>query len=333
MPRHIPVYRPILLHALKTAWHHRELWPIAAIAGVAGTGAVVNDLLRQAKVATTIPALMTWIDTQRAYVLESLESQILISTPAQAVIMSLLLIVGVVAVVLLVVACQQVLLRVTHRAATKKRHLHFGELKKELWHPRLLRFLTLDLLLKVLVSNIMLGSALLISFLNTSNVIADAVFGTIFSALAISVALTLNVVIMLSLVGVARADATVSDAITFAWRLYRANPLICLEMSALLFAVNFVISAAFDGIIVLLGVPAVLAFAAVVSGGSFASFVILTTIVVLVVVFLTVAAAGFATTFTYAAWTALAEYLAKRKIVPRMVAHSQRALSSILSRA
>lgn len=329
MPRHIPVYRPILLHSLKTAWHHRELWPIAAIAGLAGSGAVINDLLRQAKIATTIPTLMTWLDVQRAYVLESYQSQILISTPLQAVIMSLLLIFGALTVVLLVVACQQVLLRVAHRAATKKRQLSFGELKKELLHPRILRFLTLDLLLKVLVSNVMLGSALLISFLNTSDILADAIFGTIFSAMAISVALTLNVVIMLSLIGVARTDATVTDALTFAWRLYRANPLICLEMSALLFAVNFAISAIFDGLVVLLGAPAILAFAAVLSGGSFGGFVALTTVVVLIVLFLIIATAGFATTFTYTAWTALAEYLAKRKVVPRMLAHSQRMLSAL----
>ena len=331
MPRHIPVYRPILLHSLKTAWHHRELWPIAAIAGVAGTGAVVNDLLRQAKIATTIPALMTWLDTQRTYVLESYQSQILIATPTQAVLMSLILIFSVIAIVLLVVACQQILLRVVHRAATKKKALRFGELRKEILHPRIFRFVTLDLLLKVLVSNIMLGSALLLSFLNSSTILADAVFGTIFSAMAISLALTLNVIIMLALIGVARGNDSVIDSIIFAWRMYRANPLICLEMSALLFAINFVISVLFDGLIVIIGAPAVLAFAAVLSGGSFASFVALTVVIVLIVMFVTIATAGFATTFTYAAWTALAEYLTKRKVTPRMLAHSQR-MFGLLSR-
>ncbi len=329
MPRHIPVYRPILLHALKTAWHHRELWPIAAIAGVAGTGSVVNDLLRQAKIATTIPAIINWLDAQRIYLLETYEQQIILSSPLEAVIGTFLLFGSVIAIALLVVACQQILLRISHRAATKKRAFSFGELKRELIHPRILRFLTLDVLLRVVVGNIMLASALLVSSLNTSYILADAIFGTLFSAFAISLALTANVVVMLSLIGIARADATVPQALRYAWQTYRASPMICLEMSALLFAVNFLISLAFDGFIVLLGAPVVLAFTAVLSGGSFTTFVALTTLVVLLVLFITIAIFGFSTTFTYAAWTALAEYLAKRKVEPRVLAHSRRLMSHL----
>ena len=324
MKTHTPVYRPILKHALETAWHHRELWPVAALAGLAGTGAVINDVIQQAKLAAALPR-SSFLDLfGNLRILKVYEENVVLATPEQITLASIGLIVAFILLATLVVACQQIILRTAHRAATKKTRLTWREMAKELWHPRLLRFFTLDIFLKLMGANLMIATTVLVGNLQASTIVADAFFGTIFSAAALSLTLTLNVVVMLALVGVARRDYGLSEALMYAWKLYRKHPVICLEMSLLLFAVNFAMSAAYDGAILVLGVPALYSFAGAVQAGSLVNYLIISAIASLIVVTVTVAFAGFATTFTYATWTALAEYLDKRKVVPRVVIHTKR---------
>jgi hypothetical protein len=331
MPAHKPFYRPLLKHALQTAWAHRELWPLAAIAGLAGTGAVVNDILNQAKLAASIPTNSFSQAFANLHILGVYRDNVIFASPEQITASTIILLFIAMLVVFAIAACQQIMLRVAHRAAAKKTPLTLSDFRRELMHPRLFRFIGLDLFLKLMVANLMIATTVLLGNLHVGTIISDAVFGTIFSAAAVSLALTLNVVVMLALINVARKDATVPEALTYAWKLYRKHPLICLEMSVLLFAVNFAISAAYDGTILVLGVPAVYSFAAAVQAGSLFGYVALTALATLVVVTVTLIFAGFMTTFTYAAWTALAEHLDKKTLTPRVVIHSQRLVEHLRS--
>lgn len=331
MKAHVPVYRPILKHALETAWTHRELWPIAAVAGLAGTGAVVNDVLNQAKLAAALPSSDFSQIFENLRILKAYQENVIFATPEQITVGTIILVVVAASLALAIAASQQIMLRVAHRATIKKTRVELKEIRHELWHPRLFRFLGLDLLLKLMVANLMLATTVLVSSLNIATIFTDAFFGSIFSVMAFSLALTLNVLAMLSLIGVARKDLGFSAAITYAWKLYRGNWLLCLEMSALLFAINFLISAAYDGTILILGVPAALSFLGAVEAGSFATYVGLMALTALVVVAVTLAFAGFATTFTYTAWVALAEKLDKRAISPRMVEHGKRFVGNLRS--
>lgn len=331
MKAHVSVYRPILKHALKTAWTHRELWPIAAVAGLAGTGAVVNDVLNQAKLIASLPTSNFSDSFGDLHILTVYKDNMIFASPEQVTIGTLILLAVGAGLVLSIAACQQIMLRTAHRAATNKTPLSLRALWTELAHPRLLRFLSLDLFLKVLVANIMIATTVLVGQLNVGHVISDAFFGVIFSTLAFCLALTVNVIIMLALIGVARKDLSFSKALVYAWNLYREHSFICLEMSMLLFAVNFFISAAYDAAILILGVPAALSFLGALESGSLITYIGVFAIVSLLVVTLTLAFAGFATTFTYSAWTALAEQLDKKAITPRVVAHSQRFFKSMRS--
>ena len=324
MKAHVPVYRPILKHALETAWIHRELWPIAAVAGLAGTGAVVNDVLNHAKLAASFPSSRFSETFGNLHLFETYRDQIIVATTGQITLITLTLILMVILAAFVVAACQQVILRVAHLALKRKTHLSFAQIRQEFMHPRVFRFLSLDLLLKLMIVNLMIVGTWLISGLNIGQIVTDAVFGLIFSATILSLALTLNVLVVMALIGVARKDLGLAESLTYAWRAYRRHSVIFLEMSLLLFAVNFLISSAYDGTILVLGVTATLGFMAALASGSFPVYLCLVALTGLIAVVITLAFAGFATTFTYSAWAALAERLEKTTITPRVVVHGQR---------
>lgn len=331
MQAHQPFYRPLFKRSLRTAWTHRELWPVAAIAGLAGTGAVVNDVLNQAKLAAEVPTSNFSQAFANLHVLSVYRDNVIFASPEQITISTLILLFIGVLIVFAVAACQQVMLRVAHRAMTNKAPLTFKAIRRELMHPRLLRFVGLDLFLKLMVINLMIATTVLLSQLHVGTIISDAVFGTIFSAAAVSIALSLNVVVMLALINVARKDASIAEALLSAWKLYRAHPLICLEMSLMLFAVNLLISIVYDGTILVLGVPAVYSFATALQAGSMFGYVGLVALATIIVVTVTLIFAGFSTTFTYAAWSGLAEHLDKKALVPRAIVHGQRLVHHLRS--
>jgi hypothetical protein len=324
MKAHVPVYRPILKHALETAWIHRELWPIAAVAGLAGTGAVVNDVLNQAKLAASFPTSRFSEAFGNLHILGVYRDNLIFATPEQVTIGTLILLLIAAIIVIAIAACQQVILRVAHSALRRKTHLTLTEVRHEFVHPRIFRFLSLDLFLKLAVINLMIATTVLVSNLNVGHIVSDAFFGVIFSAAAFSLALSFNVIVVLALIGVARKDMGLGESLAYAWKLYRQHSMIFFEMSLLLFATNFLISAAYDGTILALGVPAVLSFIGALEAGSFMAYIGLVAITVMAVVVITVAFAGFATTFTYAAWMALVEHLDKKTITPRTIVHTKR---------
>lgn len=329
MKAHVPVYRPILKHALETAWVHRELWPIAAIAGLAGTGAVINDVLNQAKLAASIPTSRFSEAFANLHVLEIYKDNLIFASAHQVTIGTLVILALAAFILITIAACQQVMLRVAHGALKRKDHLSLTEIRHEFVHPRIFRFLALDLFLKLMIANLMIATTVLIASLDVGKIVSDAVFGIIFSAATFSLALSLNVLVMLALIGIARKDMSIGKSLAYAWNLYRQHSFICLEMSFLLFAVNFLVSAAYDGTIMALGVPAVMAFISALEAGSFITYIALFAVTAIIVVTLTLAFAGFATTFTYAAWTALAEHLDKKTLTPRVVVHTKRFLDTL----
>ncbi|MFZ2681798.1 MAG: hypothetical protein WAZ14_01765 [Patescibacteria group bacterium] len=329
MKVHIPIYRPILKHALDTAWIHRELWPIAAIAGLAGTGSVINDVLNQAKLVSSIPDSSFNQIFGNLHVLGVYRDNLLSASAGQITVATLGILGLSLVLAVTIASCQQLMLGVAHAALKSKKHLTLRDLASEFKPKKVLRFLQLDLILKLLVANITIGTTLLVASLNVGHVISDAVFGVIFTSFAIALALTINILIMVALVSVTKHNSTMSEALFSAWKLLRRYPAVCLEMTAVLFAVNFTMSAAYSGVILLLGVPAVLGFTAALNTGSLLLYLLVLTASILIAVTVTLAFAGFTTTFTYSAWTALVEQLSKKSITPRSVVHTKRLLGAI----
>jgi hypothetical protein len=328
MSKHVPIYRPIFKQALHTAWKHRELWPIAAVAGLAGTGVVINDLLNQAKLATALPTTgLRGLIANQQFFTSAWEQiyQVSLSSLTLSIVLSLL---ATIAIIYLVIACQQVMLRVVHTAMKRKSHLHWPEIREAFVHPRTWRFFTLDVFVKLFVSNLMIAASTLLVFIRVNMTFFDGLFGTIFMATVVALALVVNILVMLALIGVTRQDLSLAQALSYAWQTFKQHAAICLEMSVMLFGLNFLISTAYHGTLVIMGVPTVFTFIAALTTGSMVIYSVLVAIVAALFLTVTIAFAGFATTFTYATWVDLAERISKKAVTPRVVSHTKQLMKA-----
>jgi hypothetical protein len=328
MKEEAAVYRPILKHAFQTAWFHRELWPLAAFAGLLGTGTIFNDLLTQAEKGLSLPkesafeyfGLLQFIKVYFSYLLKA--------DPTNA-IGSFLLFAGVgILFLTIVIAAQHAILRTVHRASAKKAHIKATELVKEMRHPRFSHLILINLAFKLLIGNLLIATGLLIAELQINYVVADAFFGMIFAVTCIALAFTLNVIAMLSLIETTKhEEVTLFEALENAYKTFRAHPLVCLEMSAVLFGLNFLLTIGYVVTLILGAVPAILLFLTALKTGSTLLMSIGTSAVIFLFIVFSIAVAGFVTTFTYSAWMELSYKIARTKVVrPRLHLHGKRLL-------
>ncbi len=320
-----PLYRPIILRALKTAWLHKELWPIAAIAGIAGTGTVLNDIITQGNGALAFPetggGAFSFISFLQIYF-----GHLAISTPASAIVSFFVLASLVCAGIFVVTTAQHTILRAIHRAAQQKAKLPFRELLNEAEQPRLIRLLVINLFFKLLIVNTLLVGSLMLQSLNTSTSITDAFFGFIFAFTIVALVFGFNVLEVFSLIQVAKANDGLVDAIQDGWKLFSDHKAVALEMSAVLFGINFFMTVAYILGIVVIAVPFLFLFGLAITSGSLTAVSLVSLALIVTIITLTIAMAGFVTTFTLSAWTELVYKLSKAKspVRPRLHTHGAR---------
>ena len=322
-----PIYRPMLWRALQTAWGHKELWPFAVLAGLAGTGVVVNDLLQQAEIALTpgidvVNAIggdfTMFIRDYAGLILSSGTSQILTAT------------LGICAVVaggaFLITLCQQLLLVAMHRSVHRKKQLTGRDLLRALHHHHFLRILGVNLLFHVGIFIVLGGGGALIRDLPTSDPAGGAI-AILLAAATLFVAFVLNVIAMLTLIAVGQEHVSILDGIQEGCARFMRHPLVACEVALLVFAANLVLTIAFFFGLTILALPIGLLFAEALSQGSLGIMIGVALVGTFAAMVFTVCMAGFMTTFTYAVWTLLAEYLDRAPFGSRFHHHTRRTFS------
>lgn len=311
--RRTSFFRPLVGNAISHAWYHRELWPIAAIAGMAGIGAGINDVLTQARLSSTLPGTdpLTLI-TSVSFTRDVLENIVLQGPRAIILITILTLFFGILCALILAWS-QHIILRASHHAITQKKPLSLNELAKDAAHPRILRILTVDAFIKVLILNVIIITSILISGLNPSQYFFDALFGTLFSGFMIAFAFALNIWGMLALIFIVKKNTTVTVALGNAVKLLKQHPIACLELSILLFAATFAISLIAIVGLILIGSLSIPFFSIMISQGTILGITIVTFCTVVLGTVWAVAGAGFSTLVTYLSWTTLTESLESQK--------------------
>jgi len=318
------VYRPIILRSLKAAWAHKELWPFALIASLAGTGVVVNDVLKQARImfTPTIESYQGLLGNSLAFVVNYLQNLIL-AGDGYMLGVSFGIVIVILLLVTIIAITQQMILVAMHRAVRRKKHLSWHEILRSMRHLHVFRVLGIDLVFSLLAVIILTGSGLLLRNLVFTNQF-DLLVALTFSALTLGIAFALNIVAMFALIGVAREELTFFKSIhEGAQRLVR-HPVIAFEMSAVLFAANLLFSLVFLLGLAILAAPSALLFAEALSTGSLLAAIIVAVGSLIVFIAWTATSVGFATTFTYAVWIELIERLDKTSFTPRIHAYSRR---------
>ncbi|MCR4311761.1 MAG: hypothetical protein NUV56_00595 [Candidatus Uhrbacteria bacterium] len=322
------VYRPIILRSLVTAWAHKELWPFALLASLAGTGVVVNDVLKQARImfAPTIESYEGLLGNSLAFVTSYIQNLLLVGDN-YLIGTSFLIVLGLVAFGILVATAQQIVLVAMHRAVRRKKRLPWREVLRSMHHLHIFRVLGIDLIFRLAALIVLTGSGLLLRNLVLSNEF-DVLIAIAFSALTLGIAFALNIIAMFALIGVAREGLTFFRAMHEGIERLLRHPVISFEISAILFAANLLLSIIFLLGLAILAAPSALLFAEAIGTGSLVTMIGVALVSVIAFVAWTACVAGFATTFTYATWTELIERLEKTSFTPRIHAYSKKLVRS-----
>ena len=321
-----PVYRPILLRSLRTAWTHRELWIFALLASFAGTGVIVNDVLKQARIAfsPTIDSLgvvagdfVQFLSTYFSNLIVSGERNVILTAAVATAVLILL--------VIAIVAAQQIILIAAHRAVRRKKRLSWREMLSGLRHVHFLRIFGIDALFRLLLFIIMTGTGLLLRNLVLSQSL-DAMLAMILAAGTLFLAFALNIIAMFALIGVAREELSILSAIHEAIERFLRHSLIAFEVAALLFAANLVLSVVYLFGLTLISIPVALLFAEALSTSSYAGLMTVSIGGIFAFVTWTAVAGGYMTTFTYTAWTELVDRMERLPFHPRIHHYSKKLL-------
>lgn len=318
------VYRPIMLRSLKTAWAHKELWLFALIASLAGTGVVINDVLKQARIlfAPTVETYQGLLGNSIAFIINYVRN-LLLAGDGYIIGTSFAVVFTFIAIAFIVATSQQLVLVAMHRAVRRKKQLPWRELLKGIHHLHAIRVLGINLVFRLSAFIVLTGSGLLLRNLVIAGNV-DILIALAFSALTLGVAFAMNIIAMFSLIGVAREELPFFQALREGMERLLRHPVISFEVSALLFAVNLVFSLCFLLGLAILAAPSALLFAEAISTNSLAAIIVVAVGSLVAFIAWTAASVGFATTFTYAVWTELIERLDKTSFTPRIHAYSRK---------
>lgn len=317
----------MLWRALQTAWGHKELWPFAILAGLAGTGVVVNDLLQQAELALAPGVtLLSGVGGGFGVFIQGYASLVLSAGTPNIIAATL----GICAVIaggaFLVVLCQQILLVAMRRSVHRKKHLTGRELLRTLHHHHFLRILGVDLLFHVGIFIVLGGGGTLIRNLHLSAPTGD-VIAILIAAATLFVAFVLNVIAMLTLIAVGGERVSILKGMQEGYARFMRHPLVACEIALLVFAANLVLTIALLFGLTIIALPIGLLFAEALSQGSLGIMISTTFVGIIAGLLFTLSMAGFMTTFTYAVWTLLAEYLDRAPFTSRFHHHTRRVFS------
>lgn len=317
----------MLWRALQTAWIHKELWPFALFAGLAGSGVIVNDLIQQARIALAPGGgLLSMIGGNTGTFVQRY-FQLVITSGGNNVLYTIL---GALMILcaggFLIVLCQQLLLVALHRAVHKKTRITGRELLRAVHHHHFLRILGVDLFFHVLIFLVLGGGGTLMRNLPVTIPSAGAL-AVLIAAGTLFIAFILNIITMLTLIAVSEARVTIITGVLEALDRFLRHPLVACETALLVFATNLMLTVAYIFGLTLLALPVGILFAEALTRSALFPMIFVSLLGTLIAVMFTVLFAGFMTTFTYSVWTLLAEQLDRLPFGSRFHHHIRRGLN------
>lgn len=332
MHDYVPVFRSVLAHAAHSAWRHRGLWLFGFLAGLAQTGAVTNDVLRMAPKLE--PGALSWSTLEDAWnglaFGKAFVAGLITGTPGQIALTVISSIVIAFFGVFIICGSQHLVLQGVHRAAKGKDHPGLAGLLRELRHVHVWRIFAVDVLLWLATSILLLGGGIVLRQIIAA--VPDARIYAAFGAYLVLLPLvfTLSSIGILTLVKIIRYNDSITGAFHKATTFFSRHWLFTLEFAAILFVVNFFVTAVLAVCFVLFAQVLVSIFSAGITSlltivGLFAFSAIL---LVLFIVFV----GGMTTIFNYSAWTEFVARMSKKTAHPRLEHAAARVRRSVRRR-
>jgi hypothetical protein len=319
----VKIYFSLLKKAWQSTWLHKTLWPIAALAGLANTGAVFNNVTGTFwRVQSTDSLSVNTInDTLVAFpwITAYIESVITLDT-----VRLTLTIVGVIVffilISILIISAQQLILLHAHKQTRSKKHLDFEHLIHDLKHLHLWRIFSVNTSVFLLSTVILLLSASLLSLILTPWAAVNTLIYLGCFLVLLPLSFLINALGMFSLIFIVRLNKGLIEAVKSAARLIRNHWLTAFELAVLLYFVNLAAAGIFYLGLIIIAIPAAfLVFAAVALNSIYLMYAI-TAVAVICLIFMLVMFTGAVTMFNYNVWAHLIERLEKFAFLPSLEA-------------
>jgi hypothetical protein len=328
-----PLFRPLIAQAGENGWRTRSLWPIAAIAGIAGIGNVIDSVLHQTNIAQNVVKFIPinsiqGIFTNRGEFLRTWLSQSIDIQPQAIVNTYLGLLVFGLALLVAVCVAQYIIIQGLRRLNEGRPMPTLSTLRKGLNLRRIYRLAAMNALTKILLVDLFLLSEQTLVYLGKFTPWV-ATLGTLLVILAaLFVSCLISILGVYTLIEIVEENQTLAESYTKAWRLFTKHAAVSLEMSALQFSASYIFSGIYT--ITLLALATLLApvFGLFFLNNSPLAITVLFFAYVLCMAIFTVCFAGFSTTFTLSLWSGLHENLSHHRL-----SHPSRVLHHFKKRA
>ncbi len=295
-------YKKIFKTSWQTAWNHKELWLIGAIASIPLSGgsifhAIISQLsiINGGTISNIANQNWTTIYLQNLSTLQT--SNLIITLSAITILAIVIAGAG--------IAAQQLLITGVARAKKHPTKTSFQKILSNLKHIHVIRMLTINILTYLLTTITTLGAALItIYFISTTSAATSLIYTAIF-ATSIPILITINLIGALSLITVVLKEKPLTTAIKHATNLFKSHWVACTETGLFLLVANIILFLALALIIALLALPSAAAFFAALHANIWPASVAVGILSTFAGALVYLAGIGLITSYNYAVWVNL----------------------------
>lgn len=301
-------YGGFLSKSWKTTRSHKQLWLIAAVAGLANTGAIFNRVMN--RLWQIQPADKVSIDTvgqaveSVPWVYEYFKATLTLD-PIRITLILFCVILLFAAASLLVIAAQQIVLHHSSKAARSKKYFTLDHLKKDLSHTHVFRIFAIDALMFLSIALLQLLAMFPLAFLLSNSLILNAFLFVGIYLILLPLGFIVNAVGMFTLINIIRKDLGIVESMKRSWLLLKNHWVVIFELALILYIINILVVVLIKVALVVIAVPLGLLTFASLGSGSVWLMMLLTILGVLFAVVLVALLAGAMTMFNYSVWTHL----------------------------
>ncbi|MBU1126454.1 MAG: hypothetical protein ABH826_02555 [Patescibacteria group bacterium] len=325
----LKVYGGFLSKSWQATWSHKQLWLIAAIAGLANTGAifsrVINNLWRVRPASSISFESLQQSFNAFPWITSYFKALITLDTIRIVVTLFIICIIFA-AIVFCIIAAQQIILHHAKKVARSKKCFSLTTLRKDLRHLHFWRIFSIDALVFLATIILQLVATIPLVYLLSSSLLLDAAVFVGLYLIILPLGFIINALGMFTLINCVRYDEGIIVAYRASWQLLKKHWLVIFELAIILYIINLVGLILLKLMLALLAVPlGLLTFASLSSGGILLMMAITITGAILAATIATLIL-GAMTMFNYSVWMQLVNRFEKSPFISSFEALAEKIL-------
>lgn len=330
MSKSIDTYEKMLKKAWRTTWHHKHWWFLGALAGLASTGAVFNNVFKifvrlQPADKITVDTLenifpaLSWLTAyaRNLVLLDGVKLQMHI----------VISIVFVVITIVIILTAQHLLVGAASAGAKNHPTEQIKKLFNKVHHIHLFRLFAVDAIAFISITILMSLGALTLTLLLGDSYFINLLAYAGVNIIILPIAFIINIILMMMIIHIVCHEDSIGTAFKEACLLIKNHWLVALEYALLIFCINFLASILLLAALLITAGLTGLLFQAMLTAGSFVLMSFATFLGAIIAAIILISFAGALTMFNYSAWTEMSDRLKRYGHIPAIEHGLQRLVS------